>query len=158
MWSSRLSISFWYEFPVYGEIEQPWSCTCRTFQCTIDFKVKTSALSRQKGGRRTVWERLGNFGRALAGFPTPIVRPSAFLSRRPPPPPPHRPFTTVYHITRLENAHRAFQQERWRTLQIFDMSKTISPTLCVRRRPPTTTNELQRHPTFVCVLPPFHER
>ena len=60
-----------------------------------------------KNGTWVAWGRLGNFGKALAGFPSSIVRPSAFSSRLF-----HRPLTTVHRLERSQNAHRAFQQER----------------------------------------------
>ena len=53
-----------------------------------------------------------------------------------------------------------------RTLENFaNFCLKLSPTLCVLRRPLTTTDDIQRSTgaplqptTFVCVQPPFHER
>ena len=77
----------------------------------------------------------------------------------------HRPLTTVHHPERSQNAHRAFHRERRRTLQIFDMSKTLRDPLwplCDPLQPPTTYNghpaPLLQPPMFVCILPHSHKR
>ena len=82
-----------------------------------------------KNGTWTVWGRLGSVGRALAGFLQSIVRPSA-LSCRPPPTSNDRPPSRT--LTERSSGVPP------KTLQIFDMSKTLRNPL----RPLTTTNDL----------------
>ena len=76
-----------------------------------------------------------------AGFPMSIVRRLRFCISTPPPLPPptsnDRP-----PFTHSQSAHRAFHQERWRTLQIFDMSKNVRDSLHSRRRPTTYNGHL----------------
>ena len=83
----------------------------------------------------------------LAGFQPYIVHPSVISSSN----------------DRPQNAHRAFHQERWRTLHIFLPVKNPplrSPTTSDNHQRPTTviwrpSDDHQRPPTFVCVLLPF---
>ena len=62
-----------------------------------------------------------------------------------PPPPPTRPLTNAYRLKRSQSAYRAFHQELWKTLQIFDMPKTLRDPL----RSPTTPDDHQRPTTVI---------
>ena len=61
------------------------------------------------------------------------------------PPPPPRPLTTACRLKRSQSAYRAFHQELWKTLQIFDMPKTLREPL----RSPTTPDDHQRPTTVI---------
>ena len=91
--------------------------------------------------------RLGNArpggGGSFAGFPTSILHPSA----SPPPPLTDQHLITDHCLERSQNVHRAFPQEvlgRSKNVATFGKKcQKLSATLCVLRRPSTTTNDLQ---------------
>ena len=149
------------------------------------YSVGRQRLGRQKGGKDlverwvnanerwqraartgtwTVWGRLGSIGRALAGFPPSIVRPSAFLSR---PPPTSKDRTSSRTLTQrssgvpsrtLENVETFWHVKNFPWPSAFSDDPWRPPTTYSGLLMPLLWYELQRQPTFVCVLSRFHER
>ena len=106
-----------------------WPCTVL---CALLYRPSLSEgqWTLAENGTWTVWERLGNVrgGGALAVSTAHCGHCAPVCVRIP----------TVHRLERSQNAHRAFSQER----HTFVTSQKLPATVCVLRRPLTSTNEL----------------